>query len=169
MLFLGIGPDTAKGHARPWKEHGHGPEYQHGEYANEKSALRAEKISGQGTQNPHIHKFLAVFLYGFSRAGSAAASVIGLRRPPSAVCAEGCVSGRYPYCFIVTLLHIAGAKINRYPIPSKDFGVFVVPFFHIGVPFIHAMASKHLILNRLQNQFPSCYFYPARPEIPAFA
>ena len=188
MLFLGIGPDTAKGHARPWKEHGHGPEYQHGEYANEKSALRAEKISGQGivfqavlmyitrgesvcvfTQNPHIHKFLAVFLYGFSRAGSAAASVIGLRRPLSAVCAEGCVSGRYPYCFIVTLLHFAGTKINRYPIPSKDFGAFVVPFFHISVPFIHAMTSKHLILNRLQNQFSSCYFYPARPEIRTFA
>ena len=99
-------------------------------------------------QNPHIHKFLAVFLYGFSRAGSAAASVIGLRRPPSAVCAEGCVSGRCPYCFIVTLLHFAGTKINRYPIPSKDFGAFVVPFFHIGVPFIHAGSSSAL--------FPVC-------------
>ena len=180
MLFLGIGPDTAKGHARPWKEHGHGPEYQHGEYANEKSALRAEKISGQGivfqavlmyitrgesvcTQNPHIHKFLAVFLYGFSRAGSAAASVIGLRRPLSAVCAEGCVSGRYPYCFIVTLLHFAGTKISMYRIPSKDFGILVVPFFHVVVPFIHAIPSICLYFSCLRMSFitGSCTALPS--------
>ena len=187
MLFLEIGPDTAKGHVRPWKEHGHGPEYQNREYANEKSALRAEKISGQGivfqavlmysilravslcvfTQNPHIHKFLAVFLYGFSRTGSAANSVIGLRRPPSAVCAEGCVAGMCPYCFILHNIWCSfcpfqaahglrtRTKVRTKQFPAKDFGAFVVQKIHACCPENSRCRHKRLVIKCLQT----CRFY----------
>ena len=109
-------------------------------------------------QNPHIHKFLAVFLYGFSRTGSAAISVIGLRRPPSAVCAEGCVAGMCPYCFILLyniwcsfyLFQAAHglrtrAKISTKRFPAKDFGAFVVPFFHACCPIYSRRFASRLL------------------------
>ena len=64
-------------------------------------------------QVSHIRKFSAVFLHGFSRTEVTAALVTGLRRPPSAACAEGCVAGMCPYCFIAFLfLPSFGAAFN---------------------------------------------------------
>ena len=121
-------------------------------------------------QNPHIHKFLAVFLYGFSRAGSAAISVIGLRRPPSAVCADGCVAGMCPYCFILLyniwcsfcLFQAAHglrtrAKISTKRFPAKDFGAFVVPFFHACCP-IYSRGLQVVYYQPVAKPSFSCFF-----------
>ena len=51
----------------------------------------------------YTRKFSAVFLHGFSHIAMSAAPVSGLRRLPSAACAESCMAGMCPYCFIVFL------------------------------------------------------------------
>ena len=102
------------------------------------------------TKSAHT-QFLAVFLYGFSRTESAAISVIGLRLPLSAVCAEGCVAGMCPYCFILLYniwcsfcpfqaahgLRIR-TKVRTKQFPAKDFGHLLSKKFTLVVQKIHA-------------------------------
>ena len=171
MLSLGIGTDTAKGHARPWKEHGHGPEYQNGEYTSENNALRAEKISGQGivfqavlmyitrgesvcvyTKSAHTQVFSGIFVRIFTRRKCrhfrhrAAASAVG------SLC-RGLREWEVSVLLHCHLIHFAGTKISMYRIPSKDFGILVIPFFHLVVPFIHAIPSIRLYFSCLRMFF----------------
>ena len=105
------------------------------------------------TKSAHTQVFSGVFARIFTRRKCrrfrhrAAAYAVG------GLCRGLCVSGRYPYCFIVTLLHFAGTKISMYRIPSKDFGILVIPFFHLVVPFIHAIPSIRLYFSCLRMFF----------------
>ena len=108
---------------------------------------------------------LCVCLHKIRR--SAANSVIGLRRPPSAVCAEGCVAGMCPYCFILHNIWCSfcpfqaahglrtRTKVRTKQFPAKDFGAFVVQKIHACCPENSRYRRKHLVIKRLQ----ACRFY----------
>ena len=116
------------------------------------------------TQNSHIRKFSAVFLYGFSHTAIAPAPVTGLRRTWSAACAGGCKNNVCPYCFIVVLCFKrrtvlrALTKLTEKQAMAMDFSALVVQKIHACCPKNSRILQKCLIFNYLQNQRFSCPF-----------